>query len=306
MDISITPAEYFVVDNTSLRISIATNLIVFFPTGDTFNYTYTYTLVYGEPYLRIQLNGTAPSYSTIFTSFQYPQQITGYEHGTPTHWDFKTPYPFGLQNDFMVTMEAVHDFIIPEYNGIPLGAIYHTATPAWGVLDDTLYGAVLRNSPGSCGSKGASGSDSSQHNIHYAVRVSSGLQAPDSGQPHQEARLYQTPPRAVYIDQLTNTSASFSLLSMVSPTSSLVTAVKMGSKDPSQLFIRVYNPSNIPVIVEFDMDENYPIIDVIPVSALETEIPFQGGKVFKRVGQYVNYVSLNALSTVWLKRIHRN
>jgi len=197
-------------------------------------------------------------------------------------------------------MEAVHDYIIPESNGVPLGAVYHSATPAWGVLDNTLYGAVLRNSPSGCGSKGASGSDGNVYNIHYAFRVTSGLFPPQTGQPLQEARLYQTPLRAVYIDQLINPTAQLSLLAITNPSSALITTVKQGSKDNSKLYLRIYNPTNIPTLIQLQV--NFPATDVNLVTALEKEdINLKrDAKFYFSTKQSFGFMATNALSTISL------
>jgi len=55
------------------------------------NYTIEYTLVKGEPYLRINVTGSAAGTSAVMTSFQFNNQINNYTHGTTYHWDWKQP-----------------------------------------------------------------------------------------------------------------------------------------------------------------------------------------------------------------------
>lgn len=135
------------------------------------NYTLVYSLRADEPFLRMSLTGASLPSSVTMVAFQFPRTVSSYMHGTPTHWDHKAPRPFGKQADFQVTvcqlpflplylphfkMEATHDFIIPQSDDDSLlGAVYHTSSPSWGVLDDTLYGVLLRDSPGSFGCPGS-------------------------------------------------------------------------------------------------------------------------------------------------------
>jgi len=299
INIQIVPGNAVIVENSTLRISVTTYFTVNYPLGSN-TYSYTYTLIPGEPFLRIQLTGLAINYSTVFTSFRFPSQITRYIHGTPSHWDYKTPYPYGLQPDFQVTMEAVHDFIIPESNGIPLSAIYPSATPAWGVLGDTLYGAVLRNSPSDCGYKGAAGSDPSVHTIHYAIRVPGNLSHAQSGQPLREARLYQSPLRAVYMDQIINPSAGFSFFSVTNTEAVLVNTVKRGSKNEGKLILRIYNPSNGEVMMNFQFNSLFQFKQVNITTALEEdeELGRRGKLVVLHDEQSYSFLSKNALGTL--------
>jgi len=95
---------------------------------------------------------------------------------------------FHLFITFSCQIEATHDFVAPmSPSGVALAAIYHGATPAWGVnAANTLYGNILRNSPGGtphCAGYGADGSDNDVHSILFALRVPTGLQDPSTGTP---------------------------------------------------------------------------------------------------------------------------
>jgi hypothetical protein len=82
-------------------------------------------------------------------------------------------------------MEATHEFLAPYGQGEAiLGAIYHGSTPSWGLDETTLYGNILRNSPGGtpgCSSYGADGSDTAMHSVVFAFRIPTGLQPPSKG-----------------------------------------------------------------------------------------------------------------------------
>jgi alpha-mannosidase len=216
----------------------------------TSSWTKTYNLVYTlyatEPFLRIDLTGSAADYTAVTVSFTFGSAISTYHHGTPYHWDTKAPFPYGLQNDFKITMEATHDFIIPLANGNALGAIYHNATPAWGVDGNSVIGVLLRNSPSDCAGKGAAGHDAGTYTVSYAVRVPTSLGGPETGQPIKEARAFNTPAVGVSVPKASFNSlpASYSLATVTSPSSAIITAAKPGEYDGNSAVFRVYNPSN--------------------------------------------------------------
>jgi len=236
--------------------------------------------------------------------------ITGmfYSHLSPIQIpfrDYKQPYPFGTKDDFKVTFDAVHDFIIPEADdGTTLAAVYHAASPAWGVQQDTLYGAILRNTPEvSCADKGAAGSDSRIYDIHYAIRVPSGLATPTSGQPLREARAYHTPLRAVFLDQIKSTPVptEYSLGHVVAPSSVVISSVKKGTVEKDNTFLRIYSPENRPVDVQLNVDTKIVQGSVIRrATALEEEGENvvsdvdNGWRSFEILGE-------SALSTISLK-----
>eukprot|EP01124_Arcella_intermedia_P033306 TRINITY_DN7953_c0_g1_i1.p1 TRINITY_DN7953_c0_g1~~TRINITY_DN7953_c0_g1_i1.p1 ORF type:complete len:917 (-),score=104.58 TRINITY_DN7953_c0_g1_i1:37-2787(-) len=256
---SITPGDIQVLENSLTRIWVKVDLRIDV-NGAVLSYTMEYTLIVGEPFLRIKTTGWAPSRTSILTKFQFPKYINRYTHGTPYHWDYKSPLAYGFQNDFKVTFEAVHDYIIPEASdGNTLGAIYHANSPAWGVLNDTLIGVILRNSPeANCANKGAAGSDGRTYTIHYAIRVPSGLGTPSTGHPLREARTYQNPPRAILINspKVSSYPSEFSVGSS-SPSSSLITSVKMGTVNSQKVVMRLYNPTNQPAKVSLSLNPSF-------------------------------------------------
>lgn len=248
----------------------------------TTNYTIEYSLVKSEPFIRINITGAATGVSSIITSFQFRSQITNYTHGTPYHWDWKRPFPYGHQSDFLVTMESVHDFIgVMDSTGNYLGAIYPMSSPSWGVINDTLHGVILRNSPGDnyeCHNYGADGSDKDVHSVAFALRVPTGF---DLFTARQEARAYNTPlitrtlaavvPFRRNAAQIGDEPTEFSLATVKSPQHAFITTFKAGSVNPSATIMRVYTPSNLPERMEIATGANVIMPGMRPtiVSALE-------------------------------------
>ena len=113
--------------------------------------------------MRINVTGATAGTSAVITGFQFNSPINNYTHGTTYHWDWKQPFAFGKQPDFKLTMEATHDFVgVMDTQNKYQGAIYHSATPSWGVQGNTLYGVLFRNAPGGvagCNGYGADGTD---------------------------------------------------------------------------------------------------------------------------------------------------
>ena len=250
------PSAAEIVENGPIRMTVRTKLTVSATDPARVwsqNFTIEYTLVKDEPFLRINVTGAAFQHpSVMLASFKFNNDIVNYTHGTPYHWDWKQPFAFGLQKDFQLTMEATHDFVgVMDASGSYQGAVYHPASPSWGVLGDTLHGILLRNSPGGtpgCGGYGADGSDTDVHSVQYAIRVPSAF---DPTMAKQEATAYQTPLQAQVVASPSPslpTQSSFSLASIISNNSpAFITAIKRGSLSPSTTIVRIYNPTNSPV-----------------------------------------------------------
>jgi len=249
----------------------------------TKEYNLVYTLYATEPFLRIDVTGSAADNTAVTVSFTFNSQISTYHHGTPYHWDTKAPFPYGLQNDFKVTMEATHNFLIPLSNGNTLGAIYHNGSPAWGVEGNAVVGVILRNSPSNCAGKGATGHDAATYTVSYAVRVPSSLGGPETGQPIKEAKAYNTPAVGVSIPKASFTThpSTYSVASVISPSSAIITAAKPGEYNGNSAVFRVYVPSNSAQNVQVSVVNAFSSLKARMVTALEEpitgEITYSGG-----------------------------
>eukprot|EP01125_Pyxidicula_operculata_P009095 TRINITY_DN3008_c1_g1_i3.p1 TRINITY_DN3008_c1_g1~~TRINITY_DN3008_c1_g1_i3.p1 ORF type:complete len:632 (-),score=150.91 TRINITY_DN3008_c1_g1_i3:22-1917(-) len=279
--LSITASDGMILENGPLRTTFQATLtaVSTSPLRFTENYTVQYSLQADESFVRVKVIGRAPNYFTIATSLQFQENITKYEHGTPYHWDYKSPFPYGNVQNFKITFEAVHNFFLPlnSQNNL-LGAVYHNgSSPAWGVIGDTLYGVILRNTPEDrCANKGAFGSDSDYHNINFAVRSPSGLSSSVTGQPLRESLFYHSPPTAYFSSTLNPSSRlpqSFSLASVVNNlpfNNTFITTVKQGSISRDKLFVRLYNSGNKKLQVNLIMDKRFtPTSTPNPSTSLE-------------------------------------
>jgi len=296
---TITPTVGTIVENGPVRIVISAGLSVV-TSSWTRSYTLIYTLVQDEPFVRMSISGSAAPYTAVITQFTFNTNIDTYDHGTPYHWDYKSPFLYGLQNDFKVTIEATHDFIVPKAStGSILGAVYQNSTPGWGVLNsNSIVGVVLRNSPSDCAGKGAAGSDNDDHIVHYAIRVPSGLGPSSTGQALREARAFHTPLEAVFIPKAQFTTArpqSFSLASVQSPATGIITAAKTGEYSKSSYVFRVYYPENTPTNVVVAVNTAVPSSSKVRlVTALEE--PIEGSTVSWSANR-VSYKTGAALTT---------
>jgi len=255
--------------------------------------------------LRCNITGSAPTYSSVITEFQFPKIISQIEHGTLYHWDYKTPFPYGMQKDFNLSMEATRDFVIPSDNtNSILGAIYHASTPAWGILDSSLFGVLFRNSSKPCVSSGAFGTDHVESSALYAIRLPSSDLLPSTGEPLREAQMFHTPLQAT----LTSSSTlppQLSLASVTSPSSTTITALKQGTMDDSKIILRLYNPENQPVKVSLSVSNLLvtPTSKVTLATAVEEDIAESEGEIRKE-GELLKLEIMldSALSTICISK----
>ena len=232
-----------------LRVRLRTTVLVTVGTGEQHYFTREYLLVAGEPFLRMTTTAQAPLGYSVMTRFPLAAPVAAITHGTAYHWTSVQPLA-GYWGP--PTFQAAHDFLIPQdANGVTLAAAYHAGMPAWAYDNDSaLIGCLLRNSPAS-GGHGASGSDPAPHTQHYALRVPTGLNAPTTGQPLQEALSFNTPLQAVEIPpghdfyQFTGMlPGSGNLAGVVSDGPAILTVAKPGSFTPTDLIFRLYQPTN--------------------------------------------------------------
>lgn len=254
-------------------------------------YDLEYSIVVGEPMVRVKLVGLAPGPpsndpslstepslflgSSVMVKFPLTEDIDGIHHGTPYHWTTKTPWNYSTSphpSGFAGVFEATHDFVIPLSGTEPLAAIYHGGVPAWAAQGNTLYGTVLRNTPTN-GSFGARGHDPDRHEVEYAFRIPTGLDSPASGMPLREARAYATPLAGVAIAASEGPLPRQFSLASVSATGAgaVITAAKEGTVDPSSLVLRLYQPTNSALDVELHLADQLGPTTQRAVTALELE-----------------------------------
>ena len=206
-----------------------------------------YILCAGEPFLRMTTTGAAPASTSVMAAFPLASSVTAITHGTLYHWTDVQPLS-GFWGPPL--FRPTQDFLLPQdAQGSTLAAVYHAGMPAWAFdAHGALIGCLSRNTPGDYW-HGASGSDPAPHTQRYALRVPTGLGAPETGQPLREALGFHTPLIAAALPQgnqyggmLTAAEASLAALPAGSP--AVLTVAKPGSYDPTSLVLRLYQPTN--------------------------------------------------------------
>jgi len=252
--------------------------------------------------VRIKVTGKMPQHSSLLSKFQFSSSpIKNYYYGTPYHYDLHEPFAFGADPNFAITFEATHGFIIPmSSNGTILGAIYHSSLPAWGVMGNQLIGALIRN--GIEIHNGTNPFDSFEHTVYYAIRVPSTLQDPSTGQPLRESLAYSNP----LIPELSQSSSlptEYSMITVESPPSAFVMAVKRGTFSPKNIYIRVYQPLNKPTTVVLDLDPKILAGNkaVSIVSSMERALKIPDSPV-TIIGSKISFTALRALTTIEISK----
>ncbi|HEX8565362.1 MAG TPA: hypothetical protein VF648_06795 [Pyrinomonadaceae bacterium] len=257
-------------------------------------YIREYTLVAGEPFLRMSITGGAPltadgfptsgtTYKgnpySVMVRFPFINPVDAMSHGTTYHWDSQLPTPSWTTPP---TFLASHDFLLPAAASQYQAAIYHSSIPAWAIDGNgALIGCVLRNTPGDT-NLGATGSDTGVHTHHYAIRMPSAVQAPSTGAQLCESLGFQTPLLGTYINMPTggysqgmlSFPTTFSLASVTSG-DAIITAAKSAEADSSALVLRIYQPTNTPVDVTVSLTAFGNSLSALQVTALETDIDGQ-------------------------------
>lgn len=265
----------------------------------TGTYVRDYILVAGEPFLRMHLSGAAPltadgapnsanlgegnQYSVMISFPFHPyggSTIDDMTYGTPYHWVEGMPEPYWSAPIF----QAAHNYVVPSAAGNALAAIYQSTIPAWGIDGGgALLGCVMRNTPYDyVGGHGANGQDTEVHSHRYAIRGPGSMPTPGSGGLLQESLQATTPLRAVYASVplndntlvLPSVPATYSLAS-VQPSEAIITAAKPAESDPSELILRVYQPTNAALDVTVTLADQVASgsgVSARLVTALEEEI----------------------------------
>jgi alpha-mannosidase len=254
------PAPPTKIDFTNTELGPVRASITTTATVNGLVYTRTYSLVAGEPFLRMTLSGSLPANTSLFSRFTFAAgRVDSLTHGTPYHWSDATTIPYWPLPVFYAT----HNYLLPIVNGLAAAAIYHEGVPSWGYDDQgNLLGNVLRNTLGS-NDQGAVASDFDTHVQNYALRVPSGMafdrSGPRSGaavartgQPLREALLFNTP---MVAQRLTSPGSpgpyplDYSLASAVeSP--AFITAAKAADDNPSSVILRLYQPTGAALPVQ--------------------------------------------------------
>jgi len=229
-----------VLESGPLRGRVSATLTI---DGQTF--TKEYLLGVNEPFVRMRSTGAAPDGTSVLARFPLAGSVDDLVYGTAYHWNREPPARAGN-----LTFEATHDFLIARFQGSPRAAVFHAGTPAWAAQPDgTIIGALWRNAEQEqCDFYGASGTDADAHTAEYALRVASGIVAPEQGGQLREALAFEIPLQAIVATPAGTLPRSFSLAS-ASPDAALITAAKAGSTDAKTLLLRIEQPTNAPLRV---------------------------------------------------------
>lgn len=234
-----------------------------------------YQLVAGEPFLRMLSSGSAPDGTSVMVQFPLAGDVDELVYGTAYHWHRKRIDPTADQLAF----EATHDFVMPRSNGSARAAIFHAGVPAWAArADGVLVGTLWRNAPHEkCDAYGPAGSDPGEHTASYALRVLSGVTEPETGAQLREELGFNAPLLSAIAPASGNLPDSFSLAS-AAPEQAIITAAKAGTADPSELLLRVYQPTNTPLstTVTSMVAERFPRNTPLQIrgrTALEADLP---------------------------------
>ncbi|WP_415401572.1 hypothetical protein [Tateyamaria sp. SN3-11] len=244
-------AGALVTETGPLRVTLET-MVNATVTNQTFSYKRTYSLVLGEPMIRMSCSGVAPSSdanfsgTSVMTRFVLPFAVNRMSYGTPNHWTSMPPVQSWDGPQFLPT----HNFAIPlRQDGTQALAIYHNSMPPWGYDDNgALLGNLFRNNPyQGQGQYGAQSPDRGMHTQFYALRVPTGLCGPDTGQPLRESLAFKSPLKGRVVSNLSTQTApeTFSLASINGPSPAIITAAKPSWKAGSgDTIFRIHQPTN--------------------------------------------------------------
>lgn len=237
-------------------------------------YQMEYTLVAGEPFLRVRASGAAPAGTSVMVQVPLAYPVDALAYGTPTHWDRK---PLGRAR-WGVSVEATHDFVVPYGGESPRAAVLHSGVPAWSATaDGMLRGVLWRNvRVEHCDFYGALGSDADTHTVDYALRVPSGIEPPESGAQLRESLALASPLLARPASAGGRLPSRWSLAA-VTPLPAMLTVAKNATADPANLVLRIYQPTNapLPVVVTTAAEARVPAgrsLSLHASTALETPL----------------------------------
>lgn len=263
-------------------------------------YDLVYTLHAGEPFVRIEVSGKAPtSQSSVVSASTFAQRgqlPDGLTHGTPYHWNDVEPVRYW----YGPTFQATHDYVLPTVGGQAIASVLHGGTPAWcrdqgASLTDppsTLLGVLFRSADDP--SRGAAGTDPDRHTQSFAIGVPGAGLDPTTTAPLQQALAYQTPLAArVVTGAITGPfapPASAQLAAVTGPglvraartqpgsQSTAINATGVSSGVPTAFVLRLYTPGNQAASLAVSLpwsSKSQPIAASL-VTALERPLPKAG------------------------------
>ncbi|HEX2252637.1 MAG TPA: hypothetical protein VHQ65_05170 [Thermoanaerobaculia bacterium] len=275
-------------------------------TGLSEDYQIVYTLIAGEPFVRIEVTGRAPdAQSAVVAAFNVGQISTstrsdGLTHGTTYHWTDVEPVPYWHGPTF----QATHDYVLPTLGGEALAAIYQSGMPAWCRDQDNqqndfglVLGVLFRSADGK--QRGAAGTDPDRHTQSYALGVpgTAGLDPATCG-PLQLGESFATPLFARRVPtEGTRPTRPWALpataqLAAVTAGEGMIRAVRTqpGSQDPTvptfaqtqgvptAFVLRLYTPTNqaTSLTVDLPWQSSQQPVDAGLVTALERPIEANG------------------------------
>jgi hypothetical protein len=264
--------------------------------GEPFTFTTNYSLVYGEPFLRIAVTGAAPSGYSVMVKIPFTSEVAKLTYGTPYHWTTCAPrnylgWPTADTSDVEgMTFEPTHEFVIPvDADNNYLAAIYHASTPGWAIdSNGNLLGCILRNTPGT--QQAASGTDSDPHTASLAIRVAGKLGTATQllspvvgckpGGPLGEALQFNNPlVGSVVPAGTTDELKSKMSIASTSDQTAVITAVKAGTVNETDLILRLYQPTDEPredlkIKIDSEISKMYrnQTLNVAGQTALETPL----------------------------------
>lgn len=253
-----------------VRVTVVTQVNFTSPaTGQPITISRIYTLYHHEKMIRVDIQGAAPSRSSVFLRTPITLNKPVVTYGTPYHYDTHMPEVYWSGYNFL----AAHNFLtLTSAEGQNLG-IYSSVLRAWALDGNVLVTAVLRNTPGgSCRGYGADGSDSRTHTVGLALRVPSGLTTAPSLAPLVESLQYST---ELYSSSEighthATTSAPVSLVSIAAGGEAIITSVKPADLDSSKIVVRLYCPTaSSQKAVSFKLNARGLIKAATPITALE-------------------------------------
>jgi len=150
----------------------------------------------------------------------------------------------------------------------------------------------------------SAGSDPGEHTAAYALRVPSGVTEPETGAQLREALGFNTPLLTAIGPASGDLPDSF-LLASATPEQAIITAAKAGTADPTELLLRIYQPSNAPLSTTVNsmaatrFPRNTPL-QVRGRTALETDLPGSQSSQLGLSGgpEHFSFVAKRALTTV--------
>jgi len=227
----IITGEAFFVENGPIRSSLKASVKFHSNACEdvpnvTSQYVREYSLIKGEPFIRMKIHGGPPLYRgssnntcgySVFTYFptslidtphtSQPFQVNPLQliHGTPYHWTNYQPEDNAAYDG---VFRAVHNYWLAmrdnHMHKEVYGALYHKGTLAWAIGDrnfsnSSVFGTLFRNNP--IGGEGAAGTDNQSCTHEYALRTpyQLGLNSTTDLTLLREAKEYQQPLQAYYI-----------------------------------------------------------------------------------------------------------